>query len=166
MIRNYALCKNGNSPYEWRYNEDRNKPCYGRILFVKSGRVLLMQRSGKPWKLPGLCLQDRDTSEDHIHRWSRECLGITIDQFEHPLGLFTIGVRQPTERSYSYRETLVYVPMMWREGKSSRAQTFDLIWQPINALFRNTSFAARDFLKEYQQQSTDRVVSYDFAQAS
>jgi len=125
-----------------------------------------MQKSGKPWKLPGLPLGHLADQEEGLSKWSKDFLGISIDQFENLLGLFTVGIRRVDEDIYRYRETLVHVPMMWREVDPKRSRLFDTLWQPIDTLMRNTSFAARDYIKEFQERSLDRIMSYDFSQAS
>lgn len=165
-IRNYALCKNGTYPHEWQSTEDIDKPRYGRLLFVKKEKVLLMQIPGKPWKLPGCLLGHLVDQEQELSIWTQEFLGIQIDQFEAPLGLFTVGIRREYQTQYEHRETLVHVPMMWRESEPSRSRLFDTLWQPIDTLMRYTSFPTKDFIREYQEQSLKRVISYDFAEAS
>ncbi len=164
-IRNYALCKNGDTPQDWEFNQDEQKPRYGRLLFIKNDQVLLMQKPGKPWKLPGLLL-DHSDQETELSEWARDFLGLSIDQFEQPLGLYTVGVRYANEAKYRYREALIHIPMMWREGSPRRSRLFDILWQPVDSLMRNTSLATRDYLKEFREQSSDRVMAYDFAQAS
>ena len=165
-LRNYALYKNGVTSQEWQSTEDSQKTRYDRLLFIKNNHVLLMQKPGKPWKLPGLPLGHLANQESDLARWSRDFLGISIDQFETPLGLFTVGVRYQEESLYRYRETLVHIPMMWNEGSPRRSRLFDTLWQPVGTLMRNTSFAARDYLKEFREQSSDRIMSYDLAEAS
>lgn len=164
-IQKYALCKNGSIPQDWKYNEDDQKPRYGRLLFVKNNQVLLMQEHGKPWKLPGCLIGHSVDQGEKLLAWVRDFLGIEIHQFESTLGLYTVGIKRSPQEKFEYRETLVEIPSFWRESEPRRKRLFDTLWQPIDSLMRYTSYAAKDFIEEYQEGRTSGIIHLDFAEA-
>ena len=148
-IQKYASLKNGSNPGEWAYNMDTQKSRYGRLLFVKQNKVLLMRRAGKPWKLPGKQLGHLVDQDEALRKWSMQYLGIRIDQYSRPLGLFTIGFSRGNVKGREYRETLVTIPAFWMENRAEGLINAETQWFDMDLLPEDTSFATRDFLEDY-----------------
>ncbi len=135
-------------PIKWYWKKFNIKTSGVRVMIIHDNKFVLVRHWYNPlWVMPGGGIKKHETPEKAAHREVKEEIGLSIEQLDYKLGVYSNTKEGKNDTIYCFVVELTQKPIL--KKKKFNLEIADVIWSSLLDFPHQTSRATKQRVVEH-----------------